>query len=145
MTAKNKGGRPSIFDRSMIDKAKEYVVFFMTASNEEMENHTEVIPSIAGLAVFLNVSRSTVYEWEKVNSEFSDILKQIMDIQETILINNGLKGKFIAPITKLMLTKHGYSDKQEIDNKSTDGSMTPKSTMTASQIKEIVQELKEEI
>lgn len=36
-------------------------------------------------------------------------------------------------------------DKQVIDHQSTDGSMTPKSAMTGDQIKEIVQELKEEI
>lgn len=38
-----------------------------------------------------------------------------------------------------------WRDKQEVDHQSSDGSMTPKSTMTNDQIKEIVQELKEEI
>ena len=30
------------------------------------------------------------------------------------LIAKGLKGEFNASITKLMLTKHGYTDKQDV-------------------------------
>lgn len=125
MSEVNKGGRPTIYNDDLVNKAREYVRFFIEATPEEIENHTEVIPSIAGLSVYLGVSRSTVYEWEKSIKEFSDILSQIMGIQETILINKGLQGKFVAPITKLMLTKHNYSDKVETDIKSSDGSMKP--------------------
>ncbi|WP_415843310.1 terminase small subunit [Xenorhabdus thuongxuanensis] len=41
------------------------------------------------------------------------------------LINKGLTGDFNSTIAKMMLTKHGYSDKQEIDHRSPDGSMSP--------------------
>jgi hypothetical protein len=33
-------------------------------------------------------------------------------------IQNGLVNNYNSTITKLMLTKHGYSDKQEIDHSS---------------------------
>lgn len=120
MTAKNKGGRPTIFDRSMIDGAKEYVWFFQL-SEEDREaqegsriNPVEVIPSVAGLALYLGVARSTLYEWEEINKEFSDTLGSLKAVQEVLLLNNGLTGKFTAPITKLALSNHGYSDKQDI-------------------------------
>jgi len=36
-------------------------------------------------------------------------------LQERKLICNGLMGDFNPAITKMMLTKHGYSDKMETD------------------------------
>ena len=40
--------------------------------------------------------------------------------QASQLIQNGLVNNYNATITKLMLTKHGYRDKQEVDH-TTDG------------------------
>ena len=123
-------GRPSIFNQEMIERAQEYVWFFQQPkSAEEMENDVEVIPSVAGLALYLGVARSTLYEWGKQNKDFSDTLASLQDVQEVSLLNGGLRGRFNAQISKLALANHGYSDKQEIDNRSSDGSMTPKPTV----------------
>lgn len=134
MSEKNKGGRPSLFDRSMIDKSKEYIWYFQL-SEEDQEackdgrvNPVEVIPSVGGLARYLDVHRSTLYEWAKTNKEFSDTLDALQDIQEVLLLNNGLTGKFTAPIAKLALANHGYSDKQEMDVK-TNGESLNKPTV----------------
>ena len=35
--------------------------------------------------------------------------------QEKTLVNGSLRGEMNPAISKMMLTKHGYSDKQEID------------------------------
>lgn len=119
-------GRPSLFNQDMIERAQEYVWFFQQPKTaEEMENDVEVIPSVAGLALYLGVHRSTLYEWGKQNKDFSDTLASLQDVQEVSLLNGGLRGRFNAQISKLALANHGYSDKQEIDNKSSDGSMTP--------------------
>lgn len=108
-------GRPSLFNQGMIDKAKEYVSFFQEhKSQEEVENDVEVIPSIAGLSLFLGVSRSTVYEWAKQSEEFSNTLDDLLGTQEVSLLNGGLRGRFNAQISKLALANHGYSDKQEV-------------------------------
>lgn len=56
------------------------------------------------------------------------MLDDIISTQEQILLNRGLMGAFNSNITKLMLSKHGYSDKQEIDHQSSDGSMATKPT-----------------
>ncbi|MDF7387072.1 DNA-packaging protein, partial [Proteus mirabilis] len=61
--------------------------------------------------------------------EFSDTLDGIMAFQEMKLINSGLAGDFNATITKLMLANHGYSEKQEVDHQSSDGSMSQKPTV----------------
>lgn len=119
-------GRPSLFNREMIERAKEYIRFFQQSrSTEEMENDVEVIPSVAGLALYLGVSRATLYNWGDENEEFLDTLAILQAVQEVSLLNGGLRGRFNAQISKLALANHGYSDKQEIDNKSSDGSMSP--------------------
>lgn len=122
-------GRPSLFNREMIERAKEYIQFFQQSrSTEEMENDVEVIPSVAGLALYLGVSRATIYNWGDENEEFLDTLASLQAVQEVSLLNGGLRGRFNAQISKLALANHGYSDKQEIDNKSSDGSMSPTRT-----------------
>ena len=105
---KNKGGRPGKLDDALIKNAKRYTQIGFAEAEE-------VIPSVAGLACYLNISRSTVYEYKDQNSEFSYILEEILSRQEKILINGGLSNSFNSTITKLLLTKHGYSDKQDID------------------------------
>lgn len=123
-------GRPSLFNQEMIERAQEYVWFFQQPkSAEEMENDVEVVPSVAGLALYLGVSRATLYNWGDENKEFLDTLASLQAVQEVSLLNGGLRGRFNAQISKLALANHGYSDKQEIDNRSSDGSMTPKPTV----------------
>lgn len=114
---KNKVGRPSELKESL-EKAKEYLL----GGYKEVE---EVVPSIAGLACFLGKSRSRVYEYGEQNKEFKDTLEGIKVLQESKLINGGLKGEFNSTIAKLMLSNHGYSEKQEIDHTSSDESMKP--------------------
>ena len=61
-----------------------------------------------------------MYEWEKHDDkQFMDILKAIKDIQHLELFNKSLTGEYNSTMSKLMLTKHGYSDK--IDNDVTTG------------------------
>ncbi|MEX9845540.1 DNA-packaging protein [Providencia rettgeri] len=117
MATKTKMGRPSKFAESLV-KAKEYLM-------GGYETVGDVIPSVAGLACYLGVSRKTVYEWVKESTDLSDTLEGILAMQENKLINKGLNGDFNPTITKLMLANHGYSEKQEVDHKSSDSSMSP--------------------
>jgi len=108
MEESNPVGRPTGYSDEVLAIANDYL--------EHYEDHEDVIPSIAGLALVLGIARSTVYDWAKQEdkSEFSDILANILSKQEKILINKGLTGVFNSQITKLALGKHGYSDKQDI-------------------------------
>jgi len=119
-------GRPTKFTEAFIDKAIEYL--------ESYEEIGEVIPSIAGLAVYAKVSRDQLHAWasgevpesatKELIDNYSDIFGTIAATQEQRLLNGGLSGRMNSTITKLILTKHGYSDRAETDLKSSDGSMS---------------------
>ena len=100
-------GRPTTYSEDMLQRTKEYL------DGGYLEK-SRVIPSVVGLARYLDVSRSTLYLWGDDHDEFSDILDSIKDEQHEILVSRGLTGDFNPTMAKLMLTKHGYSDKQEL-------------------------------
>jgi len=97
--------RPTDYTPELVEKAKAVI--------EEWEV-TNMLPQIAGLAIRLDVSRDTLYEWAKLYPEFSDILEKVMSYQEWTLIQKGLDGKYNSTITKLMLSKHGYRESSDI-------------------------------
>ena len=105
--AKHAGGRPTDFSQETIDKARDYLLTYSELGH--------AVPSIAGLATVLKVARSTIYEQQSdaEKKQFSDILSEILAEQEQVTLSNGLKGDFNATIAKLLLGKHGYSDKAE--------------------------------
>jgi hypothetical protein len=112
-------GRPSQYKPDVIKKARNYIA--------DHEGFGDPVPSIAGLACVLGITRETCYAWAKdpEKPEFSDILKELMQKQERQLLKQGLLGGFNPSITKMILTKHGYSDKVENDHTSSDGSLRP--------------------
>lgn len=112
--------RPTLYTPEIVEKAWEYVNGgWITAGDK--------VPSVAGLACEIGIRRETCHVWANdPDNEFSNILKALAEKQERELVNNGLTGDFVAPITKMMLTKHGYSDRVEQAHTSPDGSMSPK-------------------
>lgn len=112
-------GRPTSYDADVIAKARDYIDNF-----DEIQD--EVVPTVVGLCRHIRRAKSTVYKWcqEGDKKVFSDIVKEIEESQEIKLVSGGLSNSMNANITKLMLTKHGYSDKQEIDHQSSDKSMS---------------------
>jgi hypothetical protein len=95
-------GRPPKYGDEMLSKANQYLTDY------------DVIPSIAGLAVYLGTCRETIYDWSRKFPEFSDIVTLLLSKQEQVLIQKGLTGDFNPSITKVILTKHGYSEKQDL-------------------------------
>jgi hypothetical protein len=98
-------GRPSTYTDEMLLKADSYLT--------EWESLGDMIPSVEGLAEFIERARSTIYKWDSEDDkpEISDILELINEKQKKILINKGLSGDFNSNITKLVLGKHGLSEK----------------------------------
>lgn len=110
-------GRPSKYSQEILDKTADYIV-----------NHVkcgDIVPSNAGLACELNISRETVRDWGNTKPEFSAMLAQLQAKQERLLLTNGLTGDFNSNIAKLMLAKHGHTDKVQQDQISSDGTMSP--------------------
>lgn len=105
--------RPTKYDgQNTINAVTEYM-------NQGYEDRGQVIPSIEGVAALLDVVVKTVYNWGEQHEEFLHTLDQLRTKQLIVLINKGLTGDFNSNITKLMLTKHGYSDKQETEVRAT--------------------------
>jgi len=112
-------GRPTDYTPKIIKAAWDYANGGWIAAGDK-------VPSVAGLACEIGIHRETCHDWARdKDKEFSDILKAIAGKQERELVNNGLDGTFTPTITKMMLTKHGYSDRVEQAHTSPDGSMTP--------------------
>ncbi len=100
--------RPRLLTPELMQKAESYLAVW--------DKEGDVIPSIAGLALFLGVSRETIHTWRHEFEAFSDTLARLLSMQERITLNKGLTGDFTAPISKLVLHNHGYSDKAESTN-----------------------------
>jgi len=115
-------GRPTDYSPEIIERAEKYLEeckdsFEFAVSDNGKFSHAfrQVnLPSVEGLAAYLGKARSTLYLWAKEHEEFSDIFEKILAEQAKRLINNGLSGDYGATIAKLMLTKHGYTDRQDI-------------------------------
>ena len=114
-------GRPIEYNEEMLKKAREYLT---SCEDEEIEKGTDdkpiyslkvKLPTKGGMANYIGVARDTLYDWASKYPDFSDIMEQLSAEQENKLINNGLSGDYNPTIAKVLLTKHGYSDKQETD------------------------------
>ena len=101
---KQKGGRPTKYNNEILDKARHY-----------LDNYQELgdpIPSLAGLAQELEINKETAWAWgkDKNKSKFSKVLKELKQAQERALLAGGLNSSLNTTITKMCLTKHGYTD-----------------------------------
>lgn len=116
-------GRPTQYSEEYQNLAEQYLDVYK-------EDLGEVVPTAVGLCKHLGVARSTIYKWAADYPTFSDTLSQINEYQELGLINGSLSNVLNANISKLMLANHGYSDKTQQDNISSDGTMSPKEPVT---------------
>ena len=105
-------GRPLDYNVATIDKANEYIKSCQDTLDQYGKSIVK-LPSISGLALYLDVTRETVYDWKSKYPEFSYILGRILLLQEEKLINSGLGGQYNSAIAKLALGKHGYHEKND--------------------------------
>lgn len=97
--------RPTDYTPELLIKADDY-----------LNNCPDIIHTVVGLCLHVGIAKSTAYRWiEEGNDTFKDIVDTVSALQEKKLVTNGLTNEFNASITKLMLTKHGYTDKVETD------------------------------
>lgn len=104
-----KAGRPTDLDEDVVNQVWEYL--------ETYRKHGDIVPTIEGLACFIKCSVSAIYQWESRESEngsqFKEAVNAVRASQGKELLNGGLDGSLNSGITKLILTKHGYSDKTQ--------------------------------
>lgn len=122
MEEKNSVGRPSKLTRELVDKANFYML-------SDFQTQGDAVPSHAGLCCYLGVVKSTIYEFAKseceLGVEFSNTLAAVKVKQEKMLLSGGLLSTYNAQITKLMLSNHGYSEKQEVEHSGNIAGLAP--------------------
>jgi hypothetical protein len=120
----SKGGRPTKLTQELVDQALTYVI-----ENDNLLPNS-LLPTVERLSIILNVSRETLYAWDadaaqlsadkkqvpSLLQQFSDIFTRLKAIQADKLLQWGLAKRYDSTITKLMLSKHGYVEKSEVDN-----------------------------
>ena len=107
-------GRPTKYHAGMVDKVQHYI-----------NACPDLVPSMEGLSLELGVSLRTLHGWkssdaENMNpdkypkfSEFLHMLDCLMAHQARTALNEGTSGGWSSVVAKLVLSKHGYADKQE--------------------------------
>jgi len=113
---RSKAGRPPKFGPEMIKKAQEYLDSCEDYYDENTRRIVVDVPKAEGMALYLGVTRDTLYDWASKNSQFSYILSQMNQKQANRVINNSLSGAYNATIAKLLLGKHGYKESSEVDH-----------------------------
>jgi hypothetical protein len=134
-------GALNVFDRNNItpdilqSKVNEYFTSGAEIRYEYIKNRDNTVNkevryiyTFTGLILFLGfVSRATYFEWENKKSIYSDILKKarlrIEQNYESMLQTNNPVGAIFA------LKNQGWTDQVTVDNRSSDGSMTPAPTI----------------
>lgn len=110
----------------MIDRVEEYLTsctdkiseFHKTRGDNtnSFERIVEVnLPTIEGLARFLNTTSKTVLAWCTQHPDFAQEIEVLIDEQKKRLIDSGLSGNYSGTITRQLLSAlHGVRDSSDV-------------------------------
>lgn len=122
-----KVGRPLAFKTSK--ELEEKVEEFFTSDDAYIINEIDGVeqkifaPTMAGLALHLDVDRKTITNYSNKEEFFPTIRKARSRIEAHI--EKKLYGNNVTGCIFNLKNNFGWKDKSEIDNTSSDGSMTP--------------------
>jgi len=109
-------GRPTKYSPKILKQIAEYM--------ETYEENGEVVPTVEGLALFIDCGITTIYRWagDDKHDEFRKALERLKNKQKQVLVAKGLTGDFNSAIAKLVLSaNHGMHEKQESQVTGPDG------------------------
>jgi hypothetical protein len=101
-------GRPTKYLPEYCQKVDEYLA---TTGREQTS-----LPMVEGFAVYLDVNKTTLYEWAKDYPEFSNALGKIKVKQLLQLVDDGIYGgkEVNSTIVKLLLqNNHGMKERKD--------------------------------
>lgn len=125
-------GRPTKATEANLDLAWDYVDGRYAEAPQ-----SEAIPTVEGLAVFLDIHKDTLYE----RDEFSDVLARLKSKQAAALISGGLTNKYNSTIAKLLLaSKHDFVEKTATDLTTKDQPIQPVSHELVQQFNDFIKE-----
>lgn len=124
------GGRPTAYKPEYCDLIIEhfdkepFTTSFDEASGKTFRSAI-LLPTLTNFARTIGVARSTIYEWAKDNPEFSDAIKRAQELQEEVLMQNGLFGAYDKTFA-IFTAKNicGWKDKQDIEHSGSIGSIS---------------------
>ena len=124
-------GRPTKLTPEMMKKAEGFLDWNATQTLTRYFNTkdgpvTQQIPkppTMTGLALYLEVDRTTLNEWAKENKEFSHIFTQVRAKYEESLVGNGLSETYNPGLAKFLLSAD--HDKREKSDITTNGKDLP--------------------
>lgn len=104
---KHPGGRPTKY-------SEEYATQEFIDKYIKFRKDSNLLVSLCGLAVYLNVCEDTLQEWKHVHPTFSVALGIIKQNSKDMLVSKGLDSTYNSTIAKLVLSaNHGLSEKIE--------------------------------
>ncbi len=101
----------------MIKKLQDYIA-----------NCPDTVPSLAGFGLVVGVTSKTLHEWKSWEiseldqekyprfAEFRYMLERLNQHQEQCALNAGATSDWSPVIAKLVLAKHGYTDKVSVEH-----------------------------
>lgn len=124
------GGRPTKYSPEILTQAEEYLAECVDVIEEYEDQEQQAhggtltrnrkptlyvkIPTKEGLALYLGVTKPTLYEWEAKHKEFSSFMDKLGSAQASRLMQGGLAGTYNPKIAAILLTKHGYREGKDI-------------------------------
>ena len=99
-----KTGRPTKYNKKILRKTQKYLdthrdgyyeprtYFTKTGKEKTKYVFNPNMPTIEELSLFLNINRSTIYDWERKHQDFSDIVGSIRVVYKNKLVRYGLTG-----------------------------------------------------
>ena len=128
-----KVGRPANYTPEYCDLLIEYflnrpqVVEFKknyykdgTLKSEEPVTVPPSYPTFQGFAMSINTTAKTLWDWKEKYPEFGEAYARAKDIQESILLVNGIQGLYNPGFCQFIAKNtFGYKDKVETENKTT--------------------------
>jgi hypothetical protein len=127
---KNATGRPSLYTpehcKDIYDyfanapKTRQVLKASISGKNDYHKDEYEIIPcelpTISKWAIAKGIALSTVYEWEKNHTEFSESLSTIREMYKNFLNDNALMGYYNPIYSKFVaINTTDMKDKQETD------------------------------
>ena len=105
-------GRPTKYTPEMCGKVDEYLR--INKDTYEEDRLRVKLPTKEGFALFIDITKRTLYNWADEHKEFFHALEKIEKVQHERLLNSGLAGEYNSTIAKLILSSnHNYKERTD--------------------------------
>ena len=117
MKTKKPFGRPSKYNPKYCQEIEEFFRYIIASGN---------YPTFEGFAAKICVSTDTLQEWKSKHEDFSVSYNKVLNLQKENLFMKTLRKEYDSGFAKFLACAcYGMSDRTQVDNISSDKSMSP--------------------